>query len=59
MTVEKVSVSLPKAVVKAMRREADERGISVSRVCAKALIRYLGLECPHCGQVYDGKGKKP
>ena len=59
MTVEKVTISLPEAVVRAARREATERNIPVSQVCAKALIRYLGLECPHCGQVYDGKGKKP
>lgn len=59
MAVEKVSISMPAAVLRAMKREAEERGISVSQVCTNALIRYLGLECPHCGQVYDGKGKKP
>lgn len=57
MTVEKVSVSLPKVVAQAMRHEAKKQGISASRVCTTALIRYLSLECPHCGQVYNGKGE--
>jgi hypothetical protein len=57
MTVEKVSVSLPKVVAQAMRREAKKQGVSASRVCTTALVHHLSLECPHCGQVYNGKRK--
>lgn len=62
MSVEKVSISMPEAVLEAARAKAKKENKPLSRVITAAVVNHLGLICPHCSQVYskyreeDGRG---
>lgn len=46
----RVTVSLPEEVAREARAACERREMTLSDACARALVRYLGLECPMCGE---------
>lgn len=51
--VTKLSISVPALVAAEAERESKRLNISKSALVSRALIEYLGMKCPTCGQLCE------